>query len=50
MATKDKLVKEIEEARTRLNNSIDSNEKYEIIYEKSIQLDQLIEQYIVSGF
>lgn len=50
MATKENLVREIEEARNRLNDSIDLKEKYEIIYENSIQLDQLIEQYIVAEF
>lgn len=40
----------IENARQILNRSIDEKEKYEEIYKYSIQLDSLIEQYIVAGF
>lgn len=50
MTSKEELIKKIEHARRNLNNSIDSKEKYEEIYKKSLQLDLLIEQYIVSGF
>ena len=48
--SKEELVISIEEARKKLNNSIDGNETYEEIYKKSVTLDRLIEQYIVSGF
>lgn len=47
---KDELINKIEYARQILNNSIDSRERYEDIYEKSVKLDLLIEQYIVAGF
>ncbi len=33
-----------------LNNSIDSGDKYENVYNYSIALDKLIELYIVSEF
>lgn len=47
---KEELVRKIELARARLNKSIDLKEKYEVIYRYSIELDQLIELYIVAGF
>lgn len=49
-ASKDELVKLIEISREKLNKSIDQRESYENIYQNSIELDQLIEQYLVSGF
>lgn len=48
--SKEDLVRSIEGARDRLNRSIDMGEKYETIYINSVELDRLIEQYIVSGF
>lgn len=48
--SKEDLVRSIEGARDRLNRSIDMGEKYETIYRNSIELDRLIEQYIVSDF
>lgn len=48
--TKAELVRKIETARAKLNESIDSREDYEKIYQNSVSLDQLIELYIVSGF
>lgn len=48
--SKEELVISIEKAREKLNKSIDDKENYEIIYKHSIELDHLIEQYIVSGF
>lgn len=48
--SKEELVKLIEMSRKKLNNSIDQREAYEKIYQNSIELDQLIEQYLVSGF
>lgn len=44
------LVQRIEKARQILNNSIDERKQYELIYENSVRLDSLIEQYIVAGF
>lgn len=48
--SKEDLVRSIEGARDRLNRSIDMGEQYETIYKNSVELDRLIEQYIVSGF
>lgn len=47
---KKELVEKIEYARERLNQSIDRKENYETVYQNSIELDQLINQYIVAGF
>ncbi|MCI9163244.1 Spo0E family sporulation regulatory protein-aspartic acid phosphatase [Clostridiaceae bacterium] len=47
---KEELVKDIERARERLDSSIEKKEDYEAIYQNSLTLDQLIEQYIASGF
>jgi len=48
--SKEELVVSIEEAREKLNKSINGKENYELIYQHSIELDHLIEQYIVAGF
>ena len=48
--SKEELITKIEEARQRLNNSIDSKKEYEIIYKNSVELDLLIEQYMVAGY
>lgn len=48
--SKEELVMKIETAREKLNKSIDSKRQYEEIYQNSIELDQLIELYIVSDF
>lgn len=50
MIPKDELICKIEEARVRLNRCIDTDEKSEMIYERSIELDNLIEQYIAAGY
>lgn len=47
---KQNLIEKIEAARSRLNESIDSMKDYEIIYQYSVELDHLIEQYIVAGY
>lgn len=44
------LIRRIEQARQTLNNSIDGKEAYNLIYENSVQLDSLIEQYMVAGY
>ncbi len=49
MNPKEKLVCQIEEAREKLDKSIDKDET-DIIYQRSVELDQLIEQYIVAGY
>ncbi len=48
--TRDELVAKIESARKKLNQSIDEKRRYDEIYEDSLRLDELIEQYIVAGF
>lgn len=50
MISKEELIIEIEQARQKLDNSIDAKENYEDIYQNSTELDNLIEKYIVSGF
>ncbi|MCI8268374.1 MAG: Spo0E family sporulation regulatory protein-aspartic acid phosphatase [Lachnospiraceae bacterium] len=47
---KEELVRDIEQARERLDSSIERKEDYEAIYQNSLDLDRLIEQYIASGF
>lgn len=48
--SKEELVCRIEAAREALNSSIEKKEEYGSIYQNSIELDKLIELYIVSGF
>lgn len=50
MISKEELISQIETARENLNNSIDREESGELIYQNSINLDHLIEQYIVEGY
>ena len=47
---KQRLIEEIEAARKKLNDSIDAKKDYDTIYQYSVELDHLIEQYIVAGF
>lgn len=47
---KEELIRKIEQARQILNESIDGKKAYNLIYENSVQLDSLIEQYMVAGF
>ena len=47
---KQRLIDEIEAASKKLNDSIDTKKDYDIIYQYSVELDHLIEQYIVAGF
>lgn len=44
------LIENIEESRKRLNDSIDAKDDYDTIYRHSVELDRLIEQYIVLGY
>lgn len=48
--SKEVLIGKIEAARAELNQSIEKRDDYDKILEKSITLDQLIEQYLVAGF
>ena len=47
---KQRLIEESEAARKKLNDSIDAKKDYDTIYQYSVELDHLIEQYIVAGF
>ncbi|WP_432628225.1 Spo0E family sporulation regulatory protein-aspartic acid phosphatase [Brotaphodocola sp.] len=47
---KEELILEIEKARNALNHSIESGEAYESVYQNSVDLDHLIEEYILAGF
>lgn len=49
-SSKEELVRKIEAARKLLNESIESRAPYEKIYQNSVDLDRLIELYVVSGF
>lgn len=44
------LIDKIEAAREKLNDSIDGKKDYDTIYRYSVELDHLIEQYIVAGY
>ena len=44
------LIENIEKSRKRLNDSIDAKDDYDTIYRYSVELDRLIEQYIVEGY
>lgn len=48
MISKEELIRNIEEARARLNKSIES--EADDIYARSVELDKLIEQYIAAGY
>ncbi|MCI8607768.1 MAG: Spo0E family sporulation regulatory protein-aspartic acid phosphatase [Hungatella sp.] len=48
--SKDELVKKIEAARLVLDKSIDERQDYEEVYQNSVKLDRLIEEYIDSGY
>ena len=41
MESREELVNQIEEARKRLNGSIDGKESYDLIYRYSVELDRL---------
>lgn len=47
---REQLIEKIEKARQKMDESIDSKEDYETIYKYSVELDRLIEQYIVAGY
>ena len=42
-----KMEEEIKKLREKLNQSIEHDEKYEIIYKLSIELDELIAKYYI---
>lgn len=45
--TREDLVERIETMRQKLNESIDKKEQYDRIYQYSIELDELLNQYVV---
>lgn len=44
--SRDELVREIETAREKLNRSIEIGDEYKIVYQYSVELDHLIEEYL----
>lgn len=48
--SKNELIEKIEAVRKNLNASIDEKKDYEQIYHHSVELDRLIELYIVAGY
>lgn len=48
--SKEELKSKIEEARDRLNFSIDRKQDYKSIYQISVELDQLIVNYMEAGY
>lgn len=49
MMSKEELIHDIEEAREKLNVSIEQKDE-DVIYHRSVELDKLIEQYIAAGY
>ena len=47
---KEVLIQEIENARERLNASIGEREAYGTIYKCSLELDQLLNKYLLTEF
>ncbi len=47
---KEEMIREIEAAREKLNRSIDEKDAYGIIYRHSVELDLLLNQYILAGY
>lgn len=47
---REKLIQRIESVRAKLNRSIDEKEDYATVYQYSVELDDLIEQYIAAGY
>ena len=48
--SKEELVVCIERARKKLDGSIANKDDYRYVYEKSVELDRLIEIYIAMGY
>ena len=47
---REKLNQRIECVRVKLNRSIDEKEDYATVYQYSVELDALIEQYMSAGY
>jgi len=50
ISAKEELIQKIEMARRTLDKSIDEKRQYDEIYKNSVELDSLIEQYIVAEY
>jgi hypothetical protein len=46
---KEELIRNIEKAQVRLNISIE-HDNGDVIYQRSVELDKLIEEYIATGY
>ena len=46
--SKEELVQKIEAARKKLNRSIENGEEYKTVYQYSVELDHLIEAYLLA--
>ena len=47
---KEELVEQIEKIRKKMDQCIEQREEYRKIYRYSVELDQLLNQYIVAGY
>ena len=47
---REKLTQRIECVRVKLNRSIDEKEDYAVVYQYSVELDALIEQYMAADY
>lgn len=47
---REELIQRIERVRVKLNRSIDEKEDYATVYQYSVELDALIEQYMAAGY
>ena len=47
---REKLIQRIESVRAKLIRSIDEKEDYAAVYQYSVELDALIEQYMAAGY
>ena len=48
--SKEELVQKIEAARKKLNRSIENGEEYKTVYQYSVELDHLIETYLLAEY
>lgn len=48
--SKEELVQKIEAARKKLNRSIENGEEYKTVYQYSVELDHLIEAYLLAEY
>lgn len=47
---KEELVEQIEKIRKKMDQCIEQREEYRKTYRYSVELDQLLNQYIVAGY